>query len=123
MSLADKLADKILGPFGWALLKSLTRIATAIEKGIDSHREICGYQPLFASHTSPATTSEESPEGEGFTPPDREPDFMRQEILTLLAAEQHVMITGDTDLVVLGKSRGWLNEAGEVVMLPQGYGQ
>lgn len=132
MKITDKIAEKVAGALGWLLLKELRRIATALEKGIDSHREIHGFHPLFA--VPPATQSidqqiqdeqdaavaareilDASPETEG--------DFMRLEILEMLARENRIEIDTTTDLVALGKERGWLDQAGEIVMLPQGYGQ
>lgn len=124
MSLADKVAEKILGPFGWVLIKTLTRIAVAIEKGIDSYREISGYNPIFAPPAEPLAEPSTPAGGIEQTDysSDPEPDYMRLEILEALARENRIIILPDTDLVALGKQRGWLNEAGEVVMLPQGYG-
>lgn len=131
MSLTDKIVEKIAGALGWLLLKELRRIASGIEKGIDSHREIHGFRPLFQTPLEAANeviAGEQAEAAQAVA--DNEPtnlsseggDYMRQEILELLAGENRIPITPETDLVALGKDRGWLDNAGQVVMLPQGYG-
>lgn len=128
MSLTDKIAEKIAGALGWLLLKELRRIGSVLEKSCDSHREIHGFQPLFQTELEKAnkiiageqTEAEEILAAE--TGISAEGDFMRLEILEMLARENRIMVTSETDLVELGKARGWLDQAGEIVMFPMHYG-
>lgn len=130
MSLGDKIAEKIAGALGWLLLKELRRIASAIEQGIDSDRELAGFQPIFskpiseldAQILSEQTDAASGAEGDGEIQAggsNEGADYMRLDILEALAAEQNIQITPNTDLIALGKDRGWLDASGGLVMLPK----
>lgn len=129
MSLTDKVIEKVGGALGYLLLKELRRIAYALEMQCNLQLAEQGRQPLFYL-SKPATlpSLDDAPisvdaAGERMDPPggDDGPDWLRLDLLTQLAREQHVEIDLDTDLIALGKERGWLNAGGEVVMLPQEY--
>lgn len=132
MSLTDKIAEKIAGALGWLLLKELRRIASAIERGIDSNRELAGYQPIFAPQVSEDAAGGASAEGDGDAAgsgasdegsageaTSEASDYMRLDILEALAAEHNVPITATTDLIALGKDLGWLDASGGLTMLPK----
>lgn len=131
MSLTDKIAEKVAGALGWLLLKELRRIASAIERGIDSDRELAGYQPIYASRLSETeadAAGAAGAEGDGDTAgggasdessASESADYMRLDILEALAAEHNVPITATTDLIALGKDRGWLDASGGLTMLPK----
>lgn len=121
--LMEKLMEKLAGPVGFLILKELGRIAVAVERGVDSLREIHGLHPVFAAlEKQPAAP----PAGESLDsvldPPEDLGDYLRLDILEALAREHQIPITTETDLVALGKTHGWLDQAGQVAMLPRGYG-
>lgn len=132
MSLGDKVAEMLARAFGGLILRELKGIRKALEIGVDSDREIHGFQPLFAKPGEDLEDGAGGGAGSGADGMDPEadpsdtsvhPDYMILEILELLAQENHVPHDSDTDLIALGKDRGWLNKEGEIVMLPRGYGE
>lgn len=124
MGITDKIADSLAKGFGWLLIRELRRIAVAIEKGVDSQRELAGFNPIFKPVPTPTDVqiSQELLDTSGPEFKD-DGDYVRLEILEALARENRIVVTMETDLVALGKARGWLDETGQVVMLPQGYGE
>lgn len=128
MTLTDKIVERIAGALGWLLLKELRGIRSALEKGIDSQREIAGLRPIFAPAVSEVDARILSEQADAAGGADGEiaaevsseaADYMRLEILEMLAAEQNIPITASTDLVALGKDRGWLDASGGLTMLPK----
>lgn len=135
MSLTDKIVEKLAGALGWLLLKELRGIRSALERGVDSDRELAGYQPIFArprtaiddqiaSEQADAAGDVMDGDAAGGAVGDASDaqDFMRLEILEMLAHENNVPITATTDLIQLGKDRGWLDASGGLSMLPRNYG-
>lgn len=125
--ITETIVEKVAGAVGWLILTELRRIGHAIEALVDDRRAERGLQPLFGlAGKREATEIPSAADEDRDLPPEADAstgDFLREEILTLLAAQQHISITLDTDLVALGKERGWLNQAGEVMMLPEGFGR
>lgn len=134
MSIGDKIAEKIGGAFGWVIFKELRGIRQTLEIGVDSQREIHGLQPLFKAPKSAIDQQIEDEQAEAAAAghaaytsgvdqelSDAEPDFLRLELLEMLARDNQIMVTAETDLLALGKSRGWLDDNGQVTMLPKNY--
>lgn len=123
MSIGDKIADVFARAFGGLVLRELRGIRIAIERGVDSQREMKGFQPLFKAQAPPATDNpaEPPPEAEEPIPTGSATDYMTLEILEMLAQENHILITPDTDLIALGKDRQWLDQSGQLITLPQQY--
>lgn len=126
MTLTDKIIEKIGGAFGWVIFRELRQIRLTLERGIDSQREIVGLQPLFGQPKSEVDRQIEEELAEPaaqaeIAQMDGEPDHLRLEILELLARDHQILVTSETDLVALGRSRGWLDESGAVTMLPKNY--
>lgn len=128
MGISDKIAEKVAGALGWLLLKELRGIRSAIERGIDSQREMGGYQPIFSKPISEvdARILSEQADAAGDAEAGGAPvdagggeDYMRLDILESLAVEHHIEVTPNTDLIALGTQRGWLDQSGQLTMLPK----
>jgi hypothetical protein len=126
MALLDKVAEKVAGAVGWLLIREIRSLRQTIEKGIDSQREIAGFHPLFSA--PPSAIDQQIADEQAQPAIDREiaqlaaePDFLRLEMLEMLARDHQIVVTAETDLIALGKARGWLDESGQITMLPQNY--
>lgn len=126
MSLLDKIGEKLAGAVGWLILKELRGIRHAIEVGVDSQREGMGLRPIFAEAEAAPRAELTATDGvphlageRGADQPEPDGEFLLMSMLEALAEEQRVPVDSRTDLIALGKERGWLDQAGELVMLPQ----
>lgn len=124
MKLLDRFALKTTAGMVWLLVRELRRLTHAIETGVDSFRQVHGHRPLFEAPTFHAEHAADPDPDTNRTIPrfeDDTPDWLRLDLLAALAREQHVLITDDTDLVQVGRERGWIDEAGQLVVLPKHY--
>lgn len=111
--LLDTLLEKTAGALGTALLKELRSLRLVLQEQVDAYRQAHGMEPLYAK---PALPVQDLPDDADGTVP-----YLYVDILEELAKEQKVPFDETTDLVALGKERGWIDQSGEIRMLPESY--
>lgn len=116
-SILDKISAKA-GEFSASmlLLIEVRRLRHTLERGIDSQREIAGLDPIFTPTLKAVIESAEAIGPER----DDDPDWLRIDLLEQLAHEANIPVDETTDLLALGRERGWLDEDGKIVCLPAG---
>lgn len=116
MKLFGKLGDRLTLVAVRVLLRELRLFRQTMKEGIDTYRLVHGQPPLY-SQPEPTIESTRAADRKGFI---REGDFLTPYLLQELAYQYHVPIDSDTDLEALAVERGWVDDAGKLLMLPLG---
>ena len=113
----------LLGPLDrfahFRLTRELRGIREALEAIADAQRMSIGLTPKF--DTLDPIEPEPSVQDRAQTIIGQN-DYLTAHIIEELAAEANIRLTGAEDLEALAKDRGWVDDEGKFLMLPQSYG-
>ncbi len=115
MALFDKLAAAALGAFA----SELAQTREVLKQGIDTFREANGMPLLYS--VEPRVDDEPAADPRAPKPIVQPGDMLSWDLLVELAKEQGVRYSGLVELEQVARSRGWVDEEGKFLLLPQSY--
>lgn len=119
MGLVDKIIERFGERLSFELLGEIRGLRQAVEDLTLAYRQVhhlpTGLSTVEALPRTPTGKVIAVAEAES------EPDWLRVDLIESLAREHHIPFDGDTDLLALAREHGWVNDAGEMIMLPSDY--
>jgi hypothetical protein len=120
VKLLDRFALKTTAGMVWLLVRELRRLTHAIEVGVDSFRTVHGHQPAFDGFKPVSEYDVDA----GRTVPHFEsdaPDYLRLDIIECLCREHHIPVEDSTNLLDIARAQHWIDESGDLVVMPKDY--